>query len=116
MDEQTETLETSSPVAGRDETADGKRITYHEEDDKIHLSYTADVEGVLKLNHEQRVAEGSCSRIGEFHQTMRVPEVVLLDIKFKYGWDFMNRDHWPMVKKILKGPEYTAFRTTNRVI
>ena len=40
MDEQTENLETSSPVADRDETADGKRITYHEEDGNIHLRGT----------------------------------------------------------------------------
>lgn len=116
MDDQTETLETSSPVTNRDAAADGKRVTYHEEDDNVILHYEQDVSEVLKLNHEQRVAEGSCSRIGEFHQTMRVPEVVLLDIRFRYGWDYMNRDHWPFVKAILKGPEYAAFRTTNRRI
>jgi hypothetical protein len=95
---------------------DGKRVTYHEEDDKVILRYTQDVEPVLKLNHEQRAAECSASRIGEFHQTMRVPEVVMLDIRVRYGWDYQNPDHWPMVKSILKGPEYAAFRTTNRRI
>lgn len=98
------------------EPQDGKRVTYHEEDGKIHILYQQDVETVLKVNHEQRESEGSCSRIGEFHQTFRVPEVVMLEIKFKYGWDYMNREHWPMVKKILKGPEYANFRTTNRKI
>jgi hypothetical protein len=99
------------------DTADeGKRITYHEEDEKMILHYSQDVESVIKANHERREAEGSCSRIGEFHMTMRVPEVVMLDIKIKYGWDYMNPDHWPFVKKILKGREYTAFRTTNRQI
>lgn len=95
---------------------DGKRMTYHEEDEKMIVRYEQDVEAVLKLNHEQRAAECSVSRIGEWHQTMRVPEVVMLDIKFKYGWDYQNPDHWPEVKKILKFPEYAAFRTTNRRI
>jgi hypothetical protein len=95
---------------------DDKRITYHEEDDKMILRYEQDVEPVLKLNHEQRAMEGKCERIGEFKQTMRVPEVVMLQIKFKFGWDYQNPDHWPMVKKILKGPEYAAFRTTNKAI
>ena len=94
----------------------GKRVTYHEEGDQAIVQYSQDVETVIKLNHEQREAEGSCSRIGEFHQTMRVPEVVMLDIKFKYGWDVMNPDHWPLIKKILKGPEYAKFRTTIRKI
>jgi hypothetical protein len=98
------------------EPVDGKRTTYHEEDDKMIVQYSQDVETVLKMNHFQRETEGSCGRIGEFHQTMRVPEVVMLEIKFKYGWDYMNKDHWPMVKSILKGPEYAAFRTTNRRI
>lgn len=95
---------------------DGKAIRYHEEEGKMILHYSQDVETVIKLNHEQRAAEGRFDKIGEFSQTMRVPEVIMLDIKFKYGWDYMNPDHWPMVKKILKGPEYAAFRTTNRAI
>lgn len=95
---------------------DGKRITYHEEDDKVILHYSQDVETVMKINHEQRAAEGAFERMGEFKQTMRVPEVIMLEIKFKYGWDYQNPDHWPYVKKILKGPEYAAFRTTNRKI
>lgn len=98
------------------EPQDGKSVTYHEEDGKAIVQYSQDVETVIKMNHEQREAEGSCGRIGEFHQTMRVPEVVMLDIKFKHGWDYMNPDHWPFVKKLLKGPEYAAFRTTNRKI
>lgn len=95
---------------------DGKTIRYHEEEGKMILQYTQDVESVIKLNHEQRAAEGRFDKIGEFSQTMRVPEVIMLEIKFKFGWDYMNPDHWPMVKKILKGPEYAAFRTTNRQI
>jgi hypothetical protein len=105
-----DTTENQAPVE------DGKRMTYHEEDEKMIVRYEQDVETVLKLNHEQRAAECSVERIGEWHQTMRVPEVVMLDIKFKHGWDYQNPDHWPMVKQLLKGPEYAAFRTTNRRI
>lgn len=95
---------------------DGKRITYHEEDGNAIVQYSQDVETVMKINHERRVTEGSCSRIGEFHHTFAVPEVIMLEIKFKFGWDYQNPDHWPFVKKILKGPEYAAWRTTNRKI
>lgn len=98
------------------EPQDSKRVTYHEEDDKMIVRYEQDVETVLKLNHEQRAAEGRFEKMGEFKQTMRVPEVIMLEIKFKYGWDYQNPDHWPMVKQILKGPDYAAFRTTNRAI
>lgn len=95
---------------------DDKRITYHEEEGKMILNYSQDVEAVLDANHARREAEGSCGRIGEFHKTFSVPEVIMLEIKFKYGWDYQNPDHWPLVKKILKGPEYAKFRATNRKI
>ena len=95
---------------------DGMRTAYHEEDGKIHVSYEQDVEGVMKYAHECRAAEGAFEKTPDLRQTMTVPMVVLLKIRNVYGWDFMKKEHWPMVAKILKGPEYAAFRTTNKVI
>ena len=92
------------------------KTTFHEEGDKIHIKYEEDVQDALDFAHDKRVQEGEFEKMGEFKQVMRVPQVVLLDIKIKYGWDFMVKDHWPMVMKILRGPEYAHFRTTNRVI
>ncbi|RKP56365.1 hypothetical protein [Pararobbsia silviterrae] len=95
---------------------DGMSTRYHEEDGKVILSYQQDVEAVLKHAHEARVQENTMGRTPDMRRTMTVPTVVLLDIKTRYGWDFMNKDHWPYVAKILKGPEYAAFRTTNKRI
>lgn len=95
---------------------DGMRTTYHEEDDKMVVNYTQDVEGVLKHAHEARAAEGAFDKTPDLKRVMSVPMVVMLEIRNKYGWDFMNKEHWPMVMKILRGPEYAAFRTTNKVI
>jgi hypothetical protein len=92
------------------------RTAYHEEDGKIIVSYEQDVETALKYAHECRAAECTVERIPDLHRTMSVPMVELLKIRNTYGWDFMNKDHWPMVAKILKGPEYAAYRTTNRRI
>lgn len=92
------------------------RVTYHEEDGKILLNYQEDVEDALKYAAAKRAAEGEFERMGEWKQVMRVPQSVMLDIRTKYGWDFMNKDHWPYVKKILTGPEYAKFRTTNKRI
>jgi len=94
----------------------GMRTTYHEEDDKIHVRYSEDVESLLAYTHAKRAQEGEFEKMGEFKHVMRIPETVLLDIKIKYGWDYQDPDHWPLVMKILRGPEYAAFRTTNRVI
>ncbi|NUY33292.1 hypothetical protein F0160_22670 [Paraburkholderia sp. JPY303] len=92
------------------------KTTYHEEDNKIHVKYSEDVESLLDYAHAKRVQEGEFEKMGEFKHVMRVPMSVMLDIKIRYGWDYMDKDHWPMVQKILKGPEYAKFRTTNRQI
>jgi hypothetical protein len=100
-----------------DKTAeDGMRTTYHEEDGKVFVNYQQDVEAVLKHAHEARAREGAFEKTPDMRRTMSVPTVVLLEIRNRYGWDFMNKDHWPMVAKILKSPEYAAFRTTNKRI
>lgn len=95
---------------------DGMRTTYHEEDDKMVVNYAQDVEAVLKHAHEARVAEGAFDKVPDMRRKMTVPLVIMLQIRNQYGWDFMNPDHAPMVMKILKGPEYAAFRTTNKRI
>lgn len=96
---------------------DGMRTAYHEEDGKIFVSYEQDVEKALQYAHECRATENTAERMPDgLHQTMNVPVVELLKIRNQYGWDFMNKDHWPYVAKILKGPEYAAYRTTNRKI
>ena len=89
-------------------------ISYHEEGDKSVLRHTADVEGVLKDCHARRAAEGAFSKTPDMHLAFRVPEVVMLDIRERFGWDYLNKDHWPLVKKVLLGPEYAAFRATNK--
>lgn len=99
------------------DSPDGMRTAYHEEDDKMIVTYEQDVEAALKYAHECRAAENTAERLPDgMHQTMNVPMVELLKIRNVYGWDFMNKEHWPHVAKILKGPEYAAYRTTKRRI
>lgn len=92
------------------------RQTYHEEGEKIVVKYDEDVESALKYAHEKRSQEGEFERMGEWKQVMRIPQVVMLDIRNRFGWDYMNPEHWTMVKKIVFGPEYAAFRTTKKRI
>lgn len=92
------------------------KTTFHDDGDKFHVGYSEDVEPILDYAHAKRVTEGEFEKMGEFKQVMRVPQSVMLDILVKYGWDYMNKDHWPFVMKILRGPEYAKFRTTNKVI
>lgn len=92
------------------------RDSVHEEDGKVHVKYEEDVQSAIDYAHDKRVQEGEFERMGEWKHVMRIPEIVMLDIRNTYGWDYMNPEHWPMVKKLVFGPEYAKFRTTNKRI
>jgi hypothetical protein len=79
--------------------------------DGLVLEYREDVQSVLDANARERAESGRFDRKSEFRRTMRVPAIVLLKIREEYGWDYMNPEHWPMVSKLLKSPEYKNFRT-----
>lgn len=80
----------------------------------MHLVYTQDVENVLKANHQQRAEESAFAKTPDMRHTMRIPTVFLLAIRNKYGWDYMNKDHWPMVKKALLADYGNSVLTTNK--
>lgn len=87
------------------------RTAYHEEDDKIVVSYEQDIETVLKVNHEQRAMTSRLARKGDLHHVMRVPTVVLMQIAQETGLDFFKPEDAKAILEILKRPEYAAFRT-----
>lgn len=89
------------------------RTTYHEEDGKIILNYTEDVETLLKVNHEQRESRSVLERKGDFHHVMRVPHTILMKIQQETGLDFFNKEDAKAILEILKRPEYAQFRTYN---
>lgn len=90
---------------------DGMRTAYHEEDGKIIVSYEQDIEAVLKANHEQRATRSVFDKKGEMHHVMRVPRVVIMKICERTGLDFFKPEDAKEIMKILRGPEFAAFRT-----
>lgn len=94
----------------------GMRTTYHEEEGKIILNYTQDIEAVLKANHEQRAASSRVAKKGDMHHVMRVPQVVLMEIQKRTGLDFFKPEDAKEILKILKGPEFVAFRVYDGAI
>lgn len=94
----------------RDETT-GIDTKIVEEDGKLIVSYTADVEAVIKANHAQMVSRSRVEKKANMHHVMRVPTVILQKICQDTGLDFFNKDDAKKILEILKGPEYAAFRT-----
>lgn len=95
-----------------DTAADGSLLTYREQEGKILIEqHHPDASVVEKLNAEQMAARGRFSKKGDFHHVMRIPQAVLTKICADTGLDFFNPDDAKKILKILKGPEYRAFRT-----
>jgi muconolactone delta-isomerase len=89
---------------------DGMRTTYHEQDGKIILDYSQDIEATLKANHEQRAMSSRLARKGDMHHVMRVPRVILMKICEEHHLNFFEPDDAKKVLEILKRPEFAAFR------
>jgi len=87
------------------------RIQYKEEGDKVFVTHTQDLEATIKANHEQMAQRSVFDKKGEMHHVMRVPHVILMKICQETGLDFFDKDDAKEIMKILKRPEYAAFRT-----
>jgi hypothetical protein len=94
----------------------GKAITYHEEDGKVFVRYhTPDIQALLDSNAEARATEpGKFEKKQEWRKVFSVDQVTVMEIERKYGLDFFNPDDAKTILKILSGPDYQKFRTTNR--
>lgn len=42
----------------------------------------------------------------------KIPEIVQMEWKVKYGVDFLDPNHWPRVLKLLEDPEYKYLKRT----
>ena len=84
---------------------------YHEEDDKTIITYHQDIEAHLKLAHYERSVDSRVAKKGEFRKTMSIPFNIVQKLMNETGLDFFKTDDAKAIMKILKKPEYAAFRT-----
>jgi hypothetical protein len=89
---------------------DGMRTAYHEEGGKIIVSYEQDIEAVLKACHEERQARSVFDKKGDMHKVMTVPRVVIMKICEQTGLNFFDSNDAKEIMKILRRPEFAAFR------
>jgi len=95
-----------------DQSPDGTVTRYHEDGERVILQHQhPDVGAVERANAELRNTRSTVERKGDLHHVMRVPAAILTKICAETGLDFFNRDDAKEIMKILKRPEYAAFRT-----
>lgn len=85
---------------------------HHDEgEDKMHISHSQDVSGILKANKEARdLAEGR--RMGEMQRVASIPSVLVVEW-MNEGINVMAPNHEDLkrMKKKLNSPEYAYLRT-----
>jgi hypothetical protein len=85
-------------------------------DNKLQVHYRQDVEPVLELAKAERI-NGAADRSvngkrAEFRLYARIPEVVILEMRFKHGVDLFNRDHEKKVFELINR-EYPHLKCTD---
>ena len=86
-------------------------LHHDESDDKLYISHSQDVSGVLAENKRAReLAQGQ--RMGEMQRVASIPAVVVIEW-MKEGINVMapNREDLKAMKKKLNSPEYAYLRT-----
>lgn len=91
-------------------------VTAHEQDGNTLLHYYQDVEPHIeyaaKCRREDAERRGAFGKRQEFRRTMAVPFNVILKICNETGLNFFEPEDAKHILRILKNPDYRAFRTT----
>lgn len=89
------------------------KITAHEDDERVVLHYTEDVEPIMDACAALRREDSTLGTKGEFRRVMQVPMVIIQSICDRDKLDFFNPDHAKLIMERLKAPEFKVFRTVN---
>jgi len=84
---------------------------HHSTDDKVTISHSQDVSGILEQNRQERIrAEGV--RMADTQKVASIPSVIVLEW-MKEGINVMapNREDIKRIKKKLNSPEWAYLRT-----
>jgi hypothetical protein len=83
------------------------------EDDILRVHYSQDVEPVLEYNKVLRNDSLTDSGIKrDMWMYAKIPPVVIMKLKFEYGVDIFNREHYKRLFELLNG-EFKYLKTTD---
>lgn len=94
----------------------GMTVTYQysHETDTIIIGHKQDAQAVIEDNKWALLDLDTHKRQAknDWAHYAKIPEIVQLEWKAKYGVDFMNANHWPKVLQLLEDPEYKYLKRT----
>lgn len=98
------------PLRGVETWADG------DESNRLQVHYRQDVEPILELAKTERINGLSDQRYKKKGMALyaRIPPVVILELKNRYGVDIFQRDHLKRAMYLIE-TEYPALKCTDKV-
>ena len=82
--------------------------------DQMVITHEQDVRRELKFAHEKSVSDATAKGIkNDMWHYARVPNIVILEMKTKYGVDFWDQNHRKKVFELLN-TEYKWCKTTDK--
>ena len=92
----------------------GMTVTFQVKDDNVVITHKQDATPIIEDNkwalldidtHRKQAKN-------DWAHYAKIPEIVQMEWKVKYGVDFMDSNHWPKVLKLLEDPEYKYLKRT----
>lgn len=88
-------------------------LIYDEEGDKAHLHYEQNVSSILADAKGMRETNSPwVSRDKWAGRYARIPAIVQMEMKAKWGVSVYNKDHWPKIVSLIE-TEYPHLKTSN---
>ena len=87
---------------------------YNHDNDTFTIGHHQDASAVIEDNkwalldldtHKKQAKKG-------WSHHAKIPEIVIMEWKAKFGVDFYDANHWPKVMKLLEDPEYKYLKRT----
>lgn len=87
---------------------------YDHSEDKFIIGHHQDTTAIIESNRQALLDTDSHRRQAknEWAHYARIPNIVILEWRQKYGVDFFNLDHGKRVMQLLESPEYKDCKRT----
>ena len=89
-------------------------FAYDHTEDKFTVGYSQDTTAIQEDNKLAQLDVDSHKRQSKenWAHYAKVPNIVIMEWRQKYGVDFFNRDHWPKVMQLINSPDYRDLKRT----
>lgn len=96
----------------------GERVYFgfNNHENRVTITHEQDVDEHLKLAHAQAIDDNFTKKgiKNDWWKYASLPNIIIIEMKQKYGVDVHNKNHWPRVIELIN-TVYPRFKTTAKI-